>query len=666
MKQKIMLAIGHKLFEEKLIDLLKGKYDFTGTAPYREAIVTEAIKHQPDILIIRENLEGTANLTDIIYSLKNEVSSARIIFISTERQIGDEFLATLVSYGVYDLMVGERIQINGLIELIETPSTFSKVSAYAAQVTVDEKGNKKVFETKIIQAPVPAQPENQPKQNKILPIIPVSGKKKETVIETIDEEIPLSFIKDNSLNEDANRTRINEDAKPNRDLKYDDKFYSPNEYLTRTSKPVKMSESPKLINEPKPLPYKGNNPKTLKADEFDFVIIDDEGKPLMNVEEVPEVTPREMVIQTPVIVTPIEEPIKQEIKREPVPEMVKPIEVKEEVKVLPIEQAVIKPEESPKETENKIELNPLLQNLESAQETKEDEEDEFLSVKTILKQVKKEVIEPRYVPEIKVEPKSEIKPVIKQEQKTENKPEIKKPEPVQVKPEVLTVVDEAKPAKKNKFLNGSPLADKTNVLLFMRTEALAENHSALNVAIKLAKDNKKVYFLEVSKESYFDYFLNCLSSIQENLNVRKLNHASELMDVLNLVSGKEFDYFIIDAHIEDELEPFLMMNGKRFLLIKQNKPWIQNAFKSSTRLSFFAKFAMLVIEEYTESGMSPKVIMSDLQPFGVLKIKDKKETNFFSLNAKNPAMLMKKNHETLEAYKDLMDYIYDREVVSNE
>lgn len=656
MKKKIMLAIGHKIFEEKLIELLKSNYDFTGTAPYREAIVSEAKKYEPDIIVIRESLDGTANMTDIVYALKNEVPAARIVFITTTREIGDEFLATLISYGVYDLMIGTQVKITKLVELINTPNTFSQVSAYAAQVTVDEKGNKKVFETKIIQAPASPQGEAPVKQNKIIPLLPTPIKKKEPVIETIDEAIPLTFIKNNKIDEPMGELKYSEEPKPVKDLKYSDEFYSPNDYLTKTSKPVKMAETPNLVKE-EFVVKNGVNTKVLKDAEFDFLIIDEMGAPIVETKEAKGKV--EPVVEKVVEPIPVEV---AEIKPEPLPIQEKPIipvVIKEEVKPIKSEPPVVgekklvdnnsKPVEKPVTPKHEPvkEIKPQVdEKIQKSNDIYEEEDDDVFNVKPQPVQVKK--IEPEKKPIVEVVlPKAEVTEV-KKEVATESK------------------VEAPKPFKKNKFLNGYPIPEHTKVLLFVRTEAFSENHTALNVAIKLAKDNKKVYFVENSKDSSYDYFANALVSLQNNLKHLKINEPANIYDVLDELNQSPFDYLIVDTYMDDNLEPFLFMNGKRFVLLKQNKPWIQNAFKSTARLSMFAKYSMLVIEEYTESGMSPKVIMSDLQPFGVLKLKDKKETNFFSLNAKNPAMLTKKNNDTLDAYKDLLDYVYDREVINNE
>lgn len=650
--KKIMLAVGHKSFEEKLIQLLKDRYGFTGVAPYREAIVSEAIKSKPDIIVIRENLDGLANMTDIIYSLREEVPGARIIFIALDRPIGDEFLATLVSYGVYDLMVGTNIKLTALIGLIDKPNTFSDVSVYATKVTVDEKGNKKVFDTKIIQAPAPAQSEN--KNTRVLPILPAPLKKQQPVVQTIDEEIPLTFIQDKRLDDMPGELRIRDNNKPNKNIQYDDKFYAPNDYLTKTSRPIKMQPAPALREEPiikAPIvtPLEGSDEV-----EFDFVIVDEQGnaieptvsKPIIPVVEEP--TP--VQIPEPVVevkplqeVKPVEPPVVEVEEIKPlVIELPKPVHVEPKpVVVESITPEPIKPEP--------VKSTPRVE-----------EEDDLLSINLPYPQPKPVVL-PK--PESKPIESPKVQPVV-------NREEVKKAEPVKPvvveAPVPVVVAETITSIKKNKFMRGNPVDETVNTLLFVRSEAYGENHSALNVAIKLAKDEHSVLFVECSKESSFNYVKESLSLLKTHFAAKKMCEDFTFEDLLIELRTNPVEYLVVDAHIEDEVGAFYLLNAKRFLLMKQNKPWAQHVLGQSGNISRYAKFAVLVIEEYTEAGISPKVLMNDYRPFGVLKIKDKKETNFFAINAKMPAMLTKKNTDSLEAYRDLMSYIYGKEEEPNE
>lgn len=620
--KKIMLAIGHKKFEEILIKQLKDKYDFTGIAPYREAIVSEAMRSTPDIIVIRENLEGLTNMTDIIYSLREKVPTARIVFIALERPAGDEFLATLVAYGVYDLLVGTNIKISELANLINTPNTFGDVSLYATKVTVDEKGNKKVFDTKIIQAPVGTPVESQPRPSRIIPTLPMPSKKREQVAPVIDEEIPLTFIKDNRLDEAPGELRTHEDVKSSKNIKFDEKFYAPDDYLTKTSKPIKLQAHTDFKEEPAP---KASAPVSApKEAEFDFEIVDEFGNPI-NDQPVLIEAPKPVIELTPAQnpePTPQPEPVIEEPKVEvEILESVAPAPVADIVYVAELPGPMLKIDEMIGLVEKKI------------------EEDDLLSFK-----------KPQEVVEIA--------------KSTPLNPIEAEPEPIPEKESSPIQETEVPFVRKNKYLNGYPLGANTETLLFVRTEEFAENHTSLNIAIKLAKDEKKVLYVECAKEGNLDCFAPALSILKSHLTVRKME-LSTVLEILAYAKSNSVDYIVIDSYMGDNLNALLMLNAKRFILVKQNKPRIRHLFAEGSSLATMAKFAMLLIEEYTEFGISPKVLMNDYQPFGVMKVKDKKETNFYAINAKMPAMLSRKNVDTLEAYRDVMNYIYGTEDVAN-
>lgn len=150
---KIFLAVGHRdlenflkgnktAIEKKLKDSVK----FVGETVYREGILQGVADFRPDVILIREGLQGNANLTDIIYKIKINYSDTRIIFIAGDREVGDALLATLVQLGIYDLLVGSKVNAIDMLKRIVQPNTLSDVAQYMPKVTVDEKTNAKLFD----------------------------------------------------------------------------------------------------------------------------------------------------------------------------------------------------------------------------------------------------------------------------------------------------------------------------------------------------------------------------------------------------------------------------------------------------------------------------------------------------------------------------------------
>lgn len=150
---KIFLAVGHRDLE----NFLKGnkgaiekkihdKVKFVGETVYREGILQGVADYRPDVILIREGLQGNANLTEIIYKLKVNFSDTRIIFIAGDREVGDALLATLVQLGIYDLIIGSKVNAIDMLKKIVAPNSFSDVAHFMPKVTVDEKTNAKLFD----------------------------------------------------------------------------------------------------------------------------------------------------------------------------------------------------------------------------------------------------------------------------------------------------------------------------------------------------------------------------------------------------------------------------------------------------------------------------------------------------------------------------------------
>lgn len=146
---RIYLAIGMKGMEDFLKQRLKNEYLFVGEAIYREQVVKNAIPAKPDIIILRETLNGSKNILDIVYELRLQLPDTRIIFLASDRKPGDPLLAELVSNGVYDFLTGNQISAPDLIHLIREPNKFSDVAMYRPKVRVNEDSNEVLYDAPV-------------------------------------------------------------------------------------------------------------------------------------------------------------------------------------------------------------------------------------------------------------------------------------------------------------------------------------------------------------------------------------------------------------------------------------------------------------------------------------------------------------------------------------
>lgn len=180
--KKILLAVGHKQLEDYLKLQLENEYEFIGTVVYKEGILNAVKQKNPDIVIVRETLPGNSNIMSIIYEIRANFQNVRIIFLAGNREPGDELLATLVSYGIYDILYGENIPAQQIISLVKKGNLYKDVKHLQPVPLLDEKRNKMLFkppkaeiETKIIEVTKEV-------------IIETENEEKETIVEEKKEE----------------------------------------------------------------------------------------------------------------------------------------------------------------------------------------------------------------------------------------------------------------------------------------------------------------------------------------------------------------------------------------------------------------------------------------------------------------------------------------------
>ena len=143
--QKILLAIGYRELEDYLKLQLDNEYEFVGEVVYKEGIVKTVEQKTPDIVIIRETLPGKPNIMSIIYKIRANFPNVRIIFLAGNREVGDELLATLVNYGIYDILYGENIPAQQIISLIKKKNIYNDIKHLQPIPSLDEERNKILF-----------------------------------------------------------------------------------------------------------------------------------------------------------------------------------------------------------------------------------------------------------------------------------------------------------------------------------------------------------------------------------------------------------------------------------------------------------------------------------------------------------------------------------------
>jgi cellulose biosynthesis protein BcsQ len=129
--KKILFAIGHKSTEDAINKKLnEEQFQVCGVVTYKGGVVKQLEEKRPDILIIRENLKGSEDLLSVTYEIRTQFPSVRVIVLADATSPENKTLATLVSWGIYDIISGKTIKLMNIIDLIENPRTLKDMSKY--------------------------------------------------------------------------------------------------------------------------------------------------------------------------------------------------------------------------------------------------------------------------------------------------------------------------------------------------------------------------------------------------------------------------------------------------------------------------------------------------------------------------------------------------------
>lgn len=164
--KKVLLAVGHRQLEEYLKSKLNKEFIFVGTTVYREGVLRAIGQKAPDIVVLRETLDGSENIMSIVYQIRANYPDVRIVFIAGNREPGDELLANLVNYGVYDVLYGANIQARKIVLLIRKGNTYAEVKHLQPVPVLDENRNRMLFKAPTISKEVNEHKNDSSEQRK--------------------------------------------------------------------------------------------------------------------------------------------------------------------------------------------------------------------------------------------------------------------------------------------------------------------------------------------------------------------------------------------------------------------------------------------------------------------------------------------------------------------
>lgn len=135
---RLLFGINHKPTEDKITEQIKEQYLNVGAITYREGVVPALLEYKADTVLLRDTLGGSQKIEDLIKQIRLECPLVRIIFICSQRPKTDPFISTLISYGIYDLIVSDSVPVQTIISYILSPRNFKDVAAYFKPINYED------------------------------------------------------------------------------------------------------------------------------------------------------------------------------------------------------------------------------------------------------------------------------------------------------------------------------------------------------------------------------------------------------------------------------------------------------------------------------------------------------------------------------------------------
>ena len=117
---------------------LSNHFYIEGSAATRESAIDIARTKRPGTILFFERTAGIASISKTIYAFRQ--TGARVIYISSERYIGDPILETVVGYGVYDIVLSDEINLDLVMDYMLRPRDFNDVSIFYREVEIADDG----------------------------------------------------------------------------------------------------------------------------------------------------------------------------------------------------------------------------------------------------------------------------------------------------------------------------------------------------------------------------------------------------------------------------------------------------------------------------------------------------------------------------------------------
>jgi len=133
MKYKVLLAIDNQMAETAFKDRLSKlnpEYEIVACVVHKDSVLDYLEGNSVDVVVLIEGLKGETDDFKFAIDLKMKYPELRIVFIAGARAPGDKQLAKLVSYQIFDILAGNRVSINDMVNRTIKPATWKEASIY--------------------------------------------------------------------------------------------------------------------------------------------------------------------------------------------------------------------------------------------------------------------------------------------------------------------------------------------------------------------------------------------------------------------------------------------------------------------------------------------------------------------------------------------------------
>lgn len=120
---RIILATGQEKIDEAIIKL--NKYEVLISIEYKNELEKVCEEYRPEVILVTEGLTGKENLVEQLLKLKQKFNDIRIIYLvgninySNIDKINN--LGMLVMTGIFDIVEGQKMNLETLINIIDKP-----------------------------------------------------------------------------------------------------------------------------------------------------------------------------------------------------------------------------------------------------------------------------------------------------------------------------------------------------------------------------------------------------------------------------------------------------------------------------------------------------------------------------------------------------------------